>query len=108
MTPASVGVARGILRNAGALFLVGLFAKGAGLVIAVLVARFLGPDATGLFAVLFSVSVLIEAFISLGMSDSLVRLVGTRCDEAPDVFVAAMKLVGLISILPAAGLLVAA
>ncbi len=108
MTPASVGVARGILRNAGALFLVGLFAKGAGLVIAVLVARFLGAGAMGLFAVLFSVSVLIETFISLGMSDSLVRDVAARPVQAPDMFVGALKLVALISTLPMLGLLVAA
>lgn len=108
MTPASVGVARGILRNAGALFLVGLFAKGAGLVIAVLVARFLGAGAMGLFAVLFSVSVLIEAFISFGMSDSLVRDVAGRPAEAPHMFIAALKLVAVISALPMAGLLVAA
>ena len=108
MTPASVGVARGILRNAGALFLVGMFAKGAGLVIAILVARFLGAGAMGLFAVLFSVSVLIEAFISLGMSDSLVRDVAARPVDAPEMFIAALKLVGIISVLPTAGLLVAA
>lgn len=108
MTPASVGLARGILRNAGALLLVGLFAKGAGLVIAVLVARFLGADAMGLFAVLFSVSVLIESFISLGMSDSLVRDVAARPADAPYMFVAALKLVAVISILPMAGLLLAA
>lgn len=108
MSHASVGVARGILRNAGALFLVGLFAKGAGLLISVLVARFLGPGAMGLFAVLFSVSVLIETFISLGMSNSLVRDVAARPTEAPPVFLAALKLVAAISILPTAGLLVAA
>jgi len=88
--------------------MVGLFAKGAGLLIAVLVARFLGADAMGLFAVLFSVSVLIESVISLGMSDSLVRDVAARTDEAPEKFVAALKLVGAISLLPTAGLLVAA
>jgi len=108
MTPASVGVARGILRNAGALFLVGLFAKGAGLVIAVLVARFLGPDAMGLFAVLFSVSVLIETFISLGMSDSLVRDVAARPGDGPQQFTAAIRLVVAISLLPVVVLLIAA
>jgi PST family polysaccharide transporter len=108
MSHASVGVARGILRNAGALFLVGVFAKGAGLVISVLVARFLGPGAMGLFAVLFSVSVLIETFISLGMSNSLVRDVAARPAEAPYVFTAALKLVGAISILPTTGLLATA
>ncbi len=59
MTSSSIGLARGILRNAGGLFLVGMFAKGMGLVIAVLVARFLGADAMGLFALLFSIAMLL-------------------------------------------------
>jgi O-antigen/teichoic acid export membrane protein len=108
MTHASVGVARGILRNAAALFLVGAFAKGAGLIIAVFVARFLGADAMGLFAALFSISVLIETFISLGMSDSLVRDVASRPDEAAGMYRGALKLVALISVIPAIGLAVAA
>lgn len=108
MTRTAVGTARGILRNVAALFLVGLFAKGAGLLISVLVARFLGADAMGLFAVLFSVSVLIETFITLGMSDSVVRDVAARTDDAPGMYVGALKLVGMISLLPTAGLLVAA
>jgi O-antigen/teichoic acid export membrane protein len=108
MTPASVGVARGILRNAAALFLVGTFAKGAGLIIAVLVARFLGADAMGLFAVLFSIAVLIETFISLGMSDSLVRDVAGRPEIAPALYREALKLVAWISVIPVAGLAIAA
>ena len=101
MTPASVGVARGILRNAAALFLVGLFAKGAGLVIAVLVARFLGPGAMGLFALLFSIAILVETFISLGLSDSLVREVARHPERASGMYFAALKLVTLIGLIPA-------
>jgi len=108
MTPASVGVARGILRNASALVLVGLFAKGAGLIVAILVARFLGPGAMGLYAALFSVAVLIETFISLGMSDSLVRDVAAQPSRAAPMFLAALRLVSLISVVPAAGLAIAA
>lgn len=47
MTEHAIGTARGILRNSAAIFLVGVFAKGMGIVIAVLVARFLGPSALG-------------------------------------------------------------
>ncbi len=108
MTPASVGVARGILRNASALLLVGLFAKGAGLIVAILVARFLGPGAMGLYAALFAVAVLIETFISLGMSDSLVRDVAAHPSKAASMLLAALRLVFLISIVPAAGLAIAA
>lgn len=102
MTPASVGVARGILRNASALFLVGLFAKGAGLIVAILVARFLGADAMGLFAMLFSIAILLETFISLGLSDSLVRDVAARPSEAGSLYFSALRLVTRISLLPAA------
>jgi O-antigen/teichoic acid export membrane protein len=88
--------------------LVGAFAKGAGLNIAVLVARFLGADAMGLFAVLFSVAVLVETFISLGMSDSLVRDVASSPNQAPAIYRSALKLVGWISAVPAVSLAVAA
>ena len=105
MTGESVGVARGILRNAGALFLVGLFAKGMGLVIAVMVARFLGADAMGLFALLFSVAMLLETFISIGMSDSLVRDVAARPLQAFNLYSRSLKLVAAISIFPMLALL---
>jgi O-antigen/teichoic acid export membrane protein len=100
MTSSSVGLARGILRNAGALLLVGLFAKGMGLVIAVLIARFLGADAMGLFALLFSVAILLETFISIGMSDSLVRDAAARPRQARDLYRQALKLVLWISLIP--------
>lgn len=104
MSSGSVDMARGILRNAAALFLVGIFAKGMGLVIAVLVARFLGKDALGLFALLFSVAMLLEAFISIGMSDSLVRDVAARPQQASSLYRRALTLVGGISIIPALAL----
>jgi len=108
MNSAHVGTARGILRNAAALFLVGAFAKGAGLVIAILVARFLGPDAMGLYALLFSVAFLLETFISLGMSDSLVRDVAARPAEARQLYFSSLKLVSLIGLAPAAILVIVA
>jgi O-antigen/teichoic acid export membrane protein len=108
MTLASVGVARGILRNAAALFLVGLFAKGAGLVIAILVARFLGADAMGLFAMLFSIAILLETFISLGLSDSLVRDIAANPSAAASLYRSSLRLVVRISLLPAVALALAA
>lgn len=108
MTSGSVGLARGILRNAGGLFLVGVFAKGMGLIIAVLVARFLGPDAMGLFALLFSVAMLLETFISIGLSDSLVRDVASNPGQARNLYFHALKLVLAISVIPALALAVAA
>lgn len=100
MTGASVGVARGILRNAAALFLVGVFAKGMGMVIAILIARFLGAHEMGLFALLFSVAMLIETFVSIGMSDSLVRDVAARPTQASNLYLFALKLVASVSLVP--------
>ena len=74
-------VARSILRNSAALFVVGLFSKAMGLVLAVLVARFLGPDAMGLFAVLFSVTLLTENIAALGLQDLLLREVAAHPDR---------------------------
>jgi len=108
MTHSSVGLARGILRNAAALFLVGAFAKGAGLLIAILVARFLGTDAMGLFALLFSIAILLETFISLGMSQSLVRDVAARPDQTTSLYHSSLKLVAWISLVPAIALALAA
>lgn len=108
MPHSHVGLARGILRNAGALFLVGAFAKGAGLVIAILVARFLGPDAMGLYALLFSIAFLLETFISLGMSDSLVRDIAARPGESRELYLAALRLVVRIGLVAAAALVLAA
>ena len=65
MSHASVGVARGILRNAGALFFVGACGKGAGLVIVVLVSRFLGPAAMGLYAVGLGLLPMVRTFSQL-------------------------------------------
>ncbi|MBK6350385.1 MAG: oligosaccharide flippase family protein [Proteobacteria bacterium] len=68
-----------------------MFAKGMGLVIAVLVARFLGADAMGLFALLFSVAMLLETFISIGMSDSLVRDVAATPAQARNLYLHALE-----------------
>ena len=71
MTEHAVGTARGILRNSAAMFLVGIFAKGMGLIVAVLVARFLGPSATGLYALLFGIAVLCETLTTLGVPEAI-------------------------------------
>lgn len=98
MTRESVGVARGILRNASALFLVGLFAKAAGLVVAVLVARFLGASAMGLFALLFSVIFLLEILVSAGMTDSLVRDVAADPPSASALHRLALRLAVILGL----------
>lgn len=108
MTKSSVGLARSIVRNSAALFLLGVISKGMGLIIAVMLARFLGKDAVGLYAMLFTVSVLVEVLISIGMSDSLVRDVAARRSQATSLYFNALRLAVGVSIVPAIGLAVAA
>jgi O-antigen/teichoic acid export membrane protein len=58
----------------------------------------------GLFALLFTIAILLETFVSLGLSDSLVRDVAAHPGEASSLYASALKLVIKISVLPAAAL----
>ena len=62
----------------------------------------------GLFALLFSVAMLLETFISIGMSDSLVRDVAATPAQARNLYLHALKLVVGISVVPALVLAMAA
>ncbi len=107
MTEHAVGTARGILRNSAAMFLVGIFAKGMGLVVAVLVARFLGPSATGLYALLFGIAVLCETLTTLGVPESLVREISAKPKTSGSLIRTALRIVLVVSILPTLAFLVA-
>jgi O-antigen/teichoic acid export membrane protein len=103
-----VALATSIVRNSAALMAVGLLAKGMGLVIAVLVARFLGPTGMGLFALLFSAALLIELVTPLGLQDVLIREVATHPKARVTLWKSATRLALTASIAPALGFLVAA
>lgn len=103
-----VALATSIVRNSAALMAVGLLAKGMGLVIAVLVARFLGPTGMGLFALLYSVALLIELVTPLGLQDVLIREVATHPKARVTLWKSAVRLALTASIAPALGFLVAA
>lgn len=107
MTEHPIDTARGILRNSSALFLVGLFAKGMGLVIGVLVARFLGPSATGLFAMLFGIALIAESLTALGLPEVLVREVAARPENAGSFYRGAIRIVLVVSVIPALAFLIA-
>jgi O-antigen/teichoic acid export membrane protein len=107
MAEHQVDTARGILRNSSALFLVGLFAKGMGLIIGVLVARFLGPSATGLFAMLFGIALIAENLTALGLPEVLVREVAARPENAGSFYRGAIRIVLAISMIPALTFLIA-
>ncbi len=103
-----VAVAFSIVRNSVALMAVGLLAKGMGLVLAVLIARFLGPASMGLFALLFSIALLTEYVAPLGLQDVLIREVAARPRERVKLWRQAATLAVCASLLPSAAFLVAA
>ncbi len=103
-----VVLATSIVRNSVALMAVGLLAKGMGLVLAVLIARFLGPSAMGLFALLFSIALLIEYIAPLGLQDVLIRDVAAHPRERVRLWKQSSKLAFAASLVPAVGFLAAA
>ena len=103
-----VALATSIVRNSVALMAVGVLAKGMGLVLAVLIARFLGPSSMGLFALLFSIALLIEYMAPLGLQDVLIREVAAHPRERVRLWKQASTLAVSASLVPSAAFLVAA
>jgi O-antigen/teichoic acid export membrane protein len=101
-------VALSIVRNSAASMTVGLLAKGMGLVLAVLIARFLGPEAMGLFALLFSIALLVEFIAPLGLQDVLIRDVSAHPAARIALWKHSAKLAAAASLVPAAAFLIAA
>jgi O-antigen/teichoic acid export membrane protein len=64
-----------IVRNSIVLFLVAAMAKGSGLIIAIIIARYLGAEALGVYAVLIAVTMILELVAPLGQQDVLIRSV---------------------------------
>jgi O-antigen/teichoic acid export membrane protein len=107
MTEHHIRTARSIVRNSAALVLVGVLSKAMGLVMAAMIARFLGPSATGLFALFFGIAIVVETLTSFGVPEVLVRDVAARPSESVRIYRAAVKIVLTASIIPAAALLIA-
>lgn len=62
-----------VARNSASMFLVAVLTRGAGLIVAVLVARFLGPSALGSYAVVLGFALLFQAIAPLGQRYVIVR-----------------------------------
>lgn len=73
MSETRLHTAARIVRNSVALFIVAAMAKGAGLVIAIIVARYLGAAALGVYAVLMALTMLFEIVAPMGQQDVIVR-----------------------------------
>jgi O-antigen/teichoic acid export membrane protein len=64
-----------VAKNSAALFVVALLSKGGGLVVAVLVARYLGPAALGTYAVVMGIALLLEQVAPIGLPIVVLRAV---------------------------------
>ena len=62
-----------ILKNSAAMFFAAIFIKGGGLVVTILVARYLGAAALGIYAVVLSLASLLEILAPLGQQEVIVR-----------------------------------
>jgi O-antigen/teichoic acid export membrane protein len=62
-----------VAKNSAALFLVAILTKGAGLVVAVLIARFQGPAALGTYAAVMGLGLLLEHIAPLGLPIVIIR-----------------------------------
>ena len=62
-----------VAKNSAALFIVAILTKGAGLVMAVLIARYLGPTALGFYAVVMGLALLVEHIAPLGQPIVIIR-----------------------------------
>jgi O-antigen/teichoic acid export membrane protein len=104
MSDSRLQTATRIVRNSMVLFVVAVMAKGFGLIIAVVVARYLGPEALGVYAVLMAVTMLLEMIAPLGQQDVVIRAVAREPSSmlrqwveagVTAVFVASLSSVGL-------------
>jgi len=71
----TVDTAAKIIKNSAALFTAAVFVKGGGLIIAVLVARYLDASSLGIYGVVFALAFLFEIITPLGQQDVLVRAI---------------------------------
>lgn len=90
-----LGTASRIIKNSGALFFVTFLTRGAGLVIAMFVARYLGPAAMGAFAAVMGLAQLFEIIGPLGQRYVVIREVARHPTRVHAYWVSA-SLVALV------------
>ena len=70
-----VDTAARVVRNSSALFAAAALAKGGGLIVTILVARYLGASSLGVYAVVLALALLLEALAPLGQQEVVVRAI---------------------------------
>ena len=62
-----------IIKNYAAMFASALLAKGGGIIVAIFVARYLNASSLGIYAVVLSVTILLEVLTPLGLQEVIIR-----------------------------------
>jgi O-antigen/teichoic acid export membrane protein len=99
------GTAR-ILKNSVAMFAASLLAKGGGLIITILVARYLGAESLGVFAVVMAVALLLGVLSPLGHQEVIIRVIARDRSQMLVHWINASASTLLASLLFGAGLVV--
>lgn len=71
--PESLNTATRVAKNSASMFIVAVVTRGSGFVVAVLVARYLGAEALGTYAVVMGMMLLVEAIAPLGQRYVVIR-----------------------------------
>jgi O-antigen/teichoic acid export membrane protein len=93
-----------IVRNFIVLLFLAAMAKGSGLIIAVIVARFLGAEALGIYAVVIAMTMILEIVAPLGQQDVLIRSVARAPNSMLRLWVESSVATVVVALLCSAGL----
>lgn len=97
------GTAR-ILKNSVAMFAASLLAKGGGLIVTIMVARYLGASSLGIYAVVLAVGLLLEVMSPLGHQEVIIRAIARDRSQMLVHWVNASATTLLVSLILGAGL----
>jgi O-antigen/teichoic acid export membrane protein len=95
-----------ILKNSIAMFAASLLAKGGGLLVTILVARYLGASSLGVYAVVLAVALLLEVLSPFGQQEFIIRAIARDRSQMLVHWVNASASTMLVSILFGAGLVI--
>jgi O-antigen/teichoic acid export membrane protein len=98
------GTAR-ILRNSFAMFAASVFAKGAGLIVTIFVARYLGASSLGVYAVVLAVALLLEVMSPVGHQEVIIRAIARDRSQMLSHWVNASATTLVVSLVFGAGLI---
>ena len=100
----SIDVTARVLKNSVAMFAASLIAKGGGLIVTILVARYLGASSLGVYAVVMAVALLLEVMSPVGHQEVIIRAIARDRSQMLVHWVNASVITFVASLLFGAGL----